>query len=98
MNTNSAANFNNKAGPGRPPGLRNKITLQVKEKFDQLLSVYTVEQMKEDLLGLKPEERLKIVIALSEFVVPKLARIEVKAEVEKRTIQVIEIDGEKIPI
>jgi len=60
---------------GRTKGTPNKEISPVREKFNQLLDLYSVEQMKKDLIDIEnPAERIKIIIGLAEFVIPKLAR------------------------
>ena len=59
---------------GRPKGAKNKVTAEVKEKFQQLIDSYSIEQMKEDLLELEPVERLRVMTGLLDFFIPKLNR------------------------
>jgi len=59
---------------GRPKGHRNKSTLAVREKFQQLVDSYSVQQMKLDLMELDPGERLRIMTGLLDFFMPKLNR------------------------
>lgn len=65
---------------GRKKGTPNKVVQPIREKFQQLLDGYSIEQMSADLLSLKPPERLNIITGLAEYIVPKLARTEVKNE------------------
>lgn len=66
---------------GRKKGTPNKTTQPIREKFQQLLDGYGIDQMLTDLMSIdKPEQRLNIVISLAEYIVPKLARTEVKNE------------------
>jgi hypothetical protein len=59
---------------GRQKGTSNKVTTEVREKFQQLVDSYSIEQMKADLMELEPVERLKIVTGLLDFFIPKLNR------------------------
>ena len=59
---------------GRPKGSRNKVSTEVREKFQQLVDSYSLEQMKYDLMELEPGERLKIMSGLLDFFIPKLNR------------------------
>jgi hypothetical protein len=56
---------------GRKKGTPNKNTAPIKAKVSQLLSEYSLEQMKSDLDSISPSERLKIVSGLIGFVLPK---------------------------
>ena len=59
---------------GRPKGSKNKLTTEVKERFQQLVDSYSLEQMKIDLMELKPSERLRVMTDLFDFFIPKLNR------------------------
>ena len=59
---------------GRPKGSRNKVSSEVREKFQQLVDSYSLEQMKYDLMELESGERLKIMSGLLDFFIPKLNR------------------------
>ncbi len=72
-----------KTGGGSRKGRPNKDTAPIREKFQQLLDGYSIEQMLLDLTSLEPKERLNIVSGLAEYVIPKLARTEVKNDDDK---------------
>lgn len=59
---------------GRPKGSRNRAGSEVKDRFQQLVDSYSLEQMKLDLMELEPGERLKIMSGLLDFFIPKLNR------------------------
>ena len=66
---------------GRTKGTPNADNKPIKEKFNQLMDGYSIEQMKVDLMAIeKPEERLKIIIGLAEYFLPKMARVELTGE------------------
>ncbi|MBK0403884.1 hypothetical protein I5M27_12890 [Adhaeribacter sp. BT258] len=67
-----------KGNPGKPKGAKNKVTTEIREKFDQLLQSVTAEQMAADLLALKPAERLNLIMGLAEYITPKLARTQMQ--------------------
>lgn len=64
----------NSDNPGRPTGATNKITQTIRDKFEQLLQGVGVDQMAKDLMKMEPEQRLRIIASLAEFITPKLAR------------------------
>lgn len=81
---------------GREKGTPNKDVAPIREKFNQLLEAYSIEQMKADLMSIeRPEERLKILAGIAEFAIPKLARSEVKQEIEIKEAGFFEIDGKR---
>lgn len=59
---------------GRKKGTGNKASNEVREKFQQLVDSYSLQQMKYDLMELEPGERLKIMAGLLDFFMPKLNR------------------------
>ena len=63
---------------GRPKGKANKITEHIRESFTDLLD-NNIEKMQSDLDSLKPSERLRVLLELSSFVIPKLKAAEITA-------------------
>jgi hypothetical protein len=63
---------------GRTPGQANKITQHIREAFTDLLD-NNLEKMQSDLDSLKPAERLRVLLELSSFVIPKLKATEITA-------------------
>jgi len=68
---------------GRPPGAANKITEHIREAFTDLLD-NNLEKMQSDLDSLKPSERLRVLLELSSFVIPKLKATEITAATIER--------------
>jgi hypothetical protein len=82
---------------GRPKGVANKVTTSIRDKFQQLLDGYSIEQMVKDLQDIEsPKDRMMIISNLSEFLVPKLSRAEVKNEVTITETQVFKIGDQTI--
>ena len=61
---------------GRPKGSGNKNLNIIKEKFQQLLDGYSMKDMQADLMKLKPDERLRIIVSMLDFFMPKLNRVD----------------------
>ena len=88
-----------KGNPGKPKGAKNKVTSELREKFEQLLETVTVEKMAEDLLELKPAERLNVIMSLAEYITPKLARTQMEhAMPDLPPIKFIEVKCYESPI
>lgn len=69
--------------PGKPKGAVNTVTQDVREKFRALLDGITVETLAADLKAIdNPKDRLQIIIGLSEYIIPKLARTQLAADDE----------------
>jgi hypothetical protein len=65
-----------KGNKGKPKGAVNKVTQDIRLKFQQLVDAYSGQQMLQDLQSLEPKDRLKTISDLSEYLIPKLARTE----------------------
>jgi hypothetical protein len=63
-------------GKGRPKGTPNKINTIAKEHFSNLLNG-NLEQINKDIAELKPYERLKILLEITSYILPKLKAVEV---------------------
>jgi len=74
---------------GRQKGTGNKVNTEVRDKFQQLVDSYSIEQMKLDLMELKPEERLRIMSGLLDFFMPKLNRTDHSMTAGDETIIVL---------
>ena len=67
-------NLKNKTG-GRIKGTPNKVTKEIRESY-QLLIEKSLDRLESDLMELTPKERIEVLIKLSEYVIPKLNKIE----------------------
>ena len=82
--------------PGKPKGLPktggrvvgsvNKVTADVRDKFRKLIDMFSAEQMYDDLMAMEPKDRMNTISGLSEYIVPKLARIEHDGHIELKTV------------
>jgi hypothetical protein len=64
-----------KGNPGKPKGSVNKTTQKIKDAYAKLLEG-NLHALQEDLLLLEPKDRLHFLLSLSEYILPKLARVE----------------------
>jgi hypothetical protein len=71
---------------GKPKGAVTLVTKDIRDKFRQLLEMITIDQLKQDLMDLEPKDRLVIISGLSEYLVPKLARVEHEGAIELKTV------------
>jgi hypothetical protein len=60
---------------GRAKGTSNKVTTEIREFYKELIE-NNLEQIKADLKELTPKERIEVLIKLSEYVIPKLNKVE----------------------
>ncbi|MGM0934034.1 MAG: hypothetical protein ACQEWD_11375 [Bacteroidota bacterium] len=70
---------------GRKPGSKNKTTEEIRESFQELLE-NNLSKLQSDLDKLDPEERLKIILTLSKFVLPTLKTTELKGNKQQPII------------
>ena len=74
----------NKLG-GRTSGALGKSNKQTKEAFTLLLN-NNLCRLQSDLDNLEPKERLKIMLELANYVIPKLRSVESAIEVKQAVI------------
>jgi len=74
---------------GRPKGSGNKKLNVMREKFQQLLDGYPVQQMQADLMEMEAGERLRLIVAMGDFFLPKLNRVDNTFTNETDTIIVL---------
>ena len=80
-------NLRNKTG-GRAIGTPNKVTKDIRKSY-QLLIEKSLDRLESDLMELTPKERIEVLIKLSEYVVPKLTKIEANLETKTTGINII---------
>jgi hypothetical protein len=83
----------NKVAKGRPPGALNRSTEQMKLTLARAAN-NTLNSIAEDLEKIRkkdPERAIELSLKMMEYVLPKLSRTEMKAEIEQR-IQSINVN------
>lgn len=73
---------------GSRKGIPNKTTAEIRDAFEMLLHD-NLDNMKvwlSDVAQEDPERALNIIVKMAEFIVPKLQRTELKAEVTDKTV------------
>jgi hypothetical protein len=74
---------------GKPKGAVNKTTNEIREAVNEIISG-NIETLRADLISLEPKERVKFLIDLMAFSLPKLQAIAVKDYTEKQEQQLID--------
>ena len=64
---------------GRLAGTPNKATTEIKEAFQMLLED-NLPTLQRDISSLEPKERVKFMLDLASFIIPKMKAIDVKSE------------------
>lgn len=60
---------------GRKPGTPNKATAKTRETFSALLE-NNLDRLQKDIDQLEPKDRIKAILELANFVLPKLKAVE----------------------
>jgi len=84
---------------GKPKGATNKTTKELREIFQKIIEK-NIKTLSRDLQAVGPETRVKLLIQMAEFILPKLQRTELNTGRENETWEenfVILSDGTKIP-
>jgi len=67
---------------GRKAGTPNKATKDIRDAFTLLIE-NNLSKLQEDINGLEPKQRVKLLLDMAQFVVPKLRSIDLKSDVEE---------------
>ena len=81
-----------KKNSGRPKGIPNKTTTEIKEAFQMLLED-NLPTLKRDISSLEPKERVKFMLDLASFIIPKMKSVDLKDKAETITIDFNESIG-----
>jgi hypothetical protein len=72
--------------PGRKAGSLNRATKDIRDAFTLLIE-NNIDTLQEDLNGLAPKERVKLLLDMAQFVVPKLRNVDLKTD-EKEIVTI----------
>jgi hypothetical protein len=78
---------------GRERGKPNLITAKVRESFNELLEG-NLDKIQSDLDSLKPIERVRVLLEMASFVIPKMKSIEVNDLTERQVVQPLIVNFE----
>ena len=68
-----------KNNSGRPKGSVNKSSNEIRETFQLLLS-NNLEKIQDDLNELEAKDRIKLLLDLASFIIPKMKSVDLKAD------------------
>ena len=66
---------------GRAKGIPNKTTTEIKEAFQMLLED-NLPTLQRDISSLEPKERVKFMLDLASFIIPKMKSVDLKDKKE----------------
>ena len=75
---------------GRPKGKSNQVSERVKEAFSLLLED-NLKTLQDDFNKLKPNDRIRFMLELAGYIIPKLKATELTADLEINNFQPINI-------
>jgi hypothetical protein len=64
---------------GRPIGSKNLASSQIRDTFQLLLS-NNLEKIQDDLNELEAKDRIKLLLDLASFIIPKMKSVDLKAD------------------
>jgi hypothetical protein len=70
---------------GRPKGSVNKSSNEIREAFQMLLED-NLPTLKRDISSLEPKERVKFMLELASFIIPKMKSVDLTDKTETITI------------
>ena len=70
---------------GRPKGVKNKITREIKDQAEWMLDLCD-ERIVESIAKLRPKELVDLSVSLQEFIRPKLQRVNLDVGKEDKAI------------
>lgn len=77
---------------GRPVGVPNRVTAEVKEIINQFIN-NNIGNLQNDFNNLESKDKLRFLIDLLPYIVPKLTSVEVKEpEPEKEPVTIVFVD------
>jgi len=82
MGRDSRGHFTSEGNTGRKAGTPNKATKDIRDAFTLLIE-NNLSKLQEDINGLAPKERVKLLLDMAQFVVPKLRSVDLKSDVEE---------------
>ena len=74
----------NTRGKGRPPGSKNKSTSEIKDAFQQLLSI-NISQLQNDLNKMTEKDKWNVLLKLGDKILPTLKSVDAKVETTGET-------------
>lgn len=77
---------------GRKPGVSNKITKELRDRIKDFLEGKW-SQIEDDFENLEPEKRVALFEKLLTFILPRMATIDLDADIDLKTLSDASLDG-----
>jgi hypothetical protein len=82
MGRDSRGHFTSEGNTGRKAGSLNRATKDIRDAFTLLIE-NNIDTLQKDLDSLEPKERVKLLLDMAQFVVPKLRSVDLKTDEEE---------------
>ena len=82
MGRDSRGHFTSEGNTGRKAGSLNRATKDIRDAFSLLIE-NNIDTLQKDLDSLEPKERVKLLLDMAQFVVPKLRSVDLKTDEEE---------------
>jgi len=79
MGRDSRGHFTSEGNTGRKAGSLNRATKDIRDAFSLLIE-NNIDTLQKDLDSLEPKERVKLLLDMAQFVVPKMKSVDLKAD------------------
>ena len=79
MGRDSRGHFTSEGNTGRKAGSLNRATKDIRDAFTLLIE-NNIDTLQKDLDSLEPKERVKLLLDMAQFVVPKMKSVDLKAD------------------
>jgi len=86
MGRDSRGHFTSEGNTGRKAGSLNRATKDIRDAFTLLIE-NNIDTLQKDLDSLEPKERVKLLLDMAQFVVPKLRNVDLKTD-EKEIVTI----------
>ena len=86
MGRDSRGHFTSEGNTGRKAGSLNRATKDIRDAFSLLIE-NNIDTLQKDLDSLEPKQRVKLLLDMAQFVVPKLRNVDLKTD-EKEIVTI----------
>jgi hypothetical protein len=85
---------------GRPPGSPNKVTKNIREKFEEIIEKKSIKisNWLDKVADEDPAKAIELITRMAEYVVPKLNKVGIEGEIGITEVKIIELPYEEAEV